>query len=452
MKKRWKKAAALLISAAMMAGLSACGGTNDSEKTPEGYTEVTFWHSMDRTYAEVLDEQIAAFNDTIGKEKKIKVTAVFQNYPGTDSLNAAMSSDDVDNMPDVIQLYTESVNLVRDYERTVWIEDLINAEESSIKKEDIVPNILNSFEINDKLIGMPYNIACYLLYYNEDQLKEAGFENPPETVSEMAEMLPVLTEKTEAQYGLNVRINMNELLCFVESQGEEGSYFGNGENGHGDYMTALQCEEEGTLKNFMEEWGKVIDTGAYKQTKDSINEEFAAGMHSMVIMSSSRLKTIEDLVGDSFSWNVAPVPVLTQEDSKGTFPTGSGLFILNRDDEKKVDAAWEFVQYMSSAEVQAQWVESTGYVPVNNKALESDIYKNAVKENEKLALPYEILSGSPENITAPFIPNYKEIDTLIKDTMISYANKEIDSQKAYDQIVEESKKIFETYYRANPVK
>ncbi len=466
--KRGKRFLAVVLSASMVLTLSGCKtsqdqdqdqsqnqsqeqetvGAGQTEKDSE-VTEIAFWHSMDTSYGEILNNQIDTFNNTIGKEKHIKVVPTFQNYPGTDALTAAMSSDDIENMPDVIQMYTESVSLIRDYERTVWVEDMME-KGSSIAKEDLIPNVRSSFEIDGKLIGMPYNIACYLLYYNQDQLAAAGYTQPPKTVQEMADMLPVLKEKTDADFGLNVRINMNELINFVETQGKEGTLFGDNNNGHDGYMTKLECVQNGSLREFIDSWGKVIDSGSYRAVRDSINEEFAAGIHSMVIMSSSRLKTIENLVGDNFQWGVSAVPVVHDGDTPSSYPTGSGLFILNREDEAKVNGAWEFVQYMASAKVQAQWVETTGYVPVNQQALEHDSFKNVVSENPKQAVPFEILADSPRIVTSPFVPNYKEIDTLIKDTMISFANKEIDADGAYTAIVEGTDKIFEEYYRTNP--
>ncbi len=470
-KSIFNRVTAIVMGGCMLLSLAGCSanGANNSgnkggqdsivqtdesakESGNEGaITEITFWHSMDTSFGETLDKQIQNFNNTVGAEKNIKVSSVFQSYPGTEALNAAMSSDDIANMPDVIQLYGESVSLVRDYERTVWAEDKITSPDASLNKEDLIPNALASFTIDDKLIGVPYNMACYLLYYNETQLKEAGFIEPPKTIAEMAEMLPVLVEKTEADYGLNVRINMNEMINFIESQGSTGAFFGNNKNGHDGHMTELQCIEDGTLKNFINEWGKVIDSNAYKAVRDSINEEFAAEMHSMVIMSSSRVQIINDLVQDSFEWGIAAVPTVNENDCGGSFPTGSGLFMLDRDDPVKTDAAWEFVQYMASPEIQAEWLETTGYVPTNIKALDTDIYKDSVAQNPKLAIPYEVLSASPADMTCPFTPNYSAVDTLIKDTMISFANKEMNADEVYEALVDGSKKIFDEYYRSNPI-
>ena len=450
--KRMKKFVAVTAVIGMVASMAAGCGSKESDTTTDkkdsDVTEITFWNSMDTTYGEILDGQIEEFNNTIGAEKGIHVTSVFQNYPGTESLTAAMSSDDVKNMPDVIQLYTESISIVRDYDRTVWAEDMM-ADDSSFSKDELIDNVEKSFEIDGRLIGVPYNMASYLLYYNKDQLKEAGYSEPPKTIAEMAEMLPTLAKETSADYGLNTEVRMNELLAFVEQTGSEGTTFGNNNNGHDGYMDQLSCAEDGSLENFINAWGDVISSGAYKETKDSINEEFAAEMYSMVIMSSSRLKTVEDLVGDAFDWDVAPVPTVNAEDTQGSFPTGSGLFVLNRDDDKKVKAAWEFVKYMASADVQSQWVESTGYVPANKAALETDTYKDAVAEDSRLQVAYDALANAPANVTAPLVPNNTEVDNLIKDSMISYGEGSADAKETYTAIVDGVNKIFEDYYRAN---
>ncbi len=473
---RFKKGLALLLTTALcLVSLCACGGNNDNAASgnsggqtegnaggqTEGnaggssndsgeYTEITFWNSMDTSYGEILQSQIDEFNNTIGEEKKIKVTSVFQSYPGTEAFSAAMTSDDIENMPDVIQLYSESVSLVRNYDRLVWAEDMITGEGSTLSKDDIIPNVLESYSIDGKLIGVPYNIACYLLYYNKTQLEQAGYSEPPKTIAEMTEMLPNLVENTDADYGLNVRINMNELLNFVETQGAEGSLFGDNNNGHTGLMTKLQCVEDGTLKQFIDAWGDVINTGAYKPVRDSINEEFAAGMYSMVIMSSSRLKTIEELVGDGFEWGVAPMPTVNENDAAGSFPTGSGLFIVNRDMPEKVEAAWEFVQYMASPEIQAVWLDTTGYVPVNKNVLESDTYQSIIEADARMSVPYDTLINSPSIITSPYVPNYSAVDTLIQDTMVSFGNQEMDADAAYSAIADGVQEIFDEYYRINP--
>lgn len=457
-----KKRSLLALGVAAALSVTACGGsesagtdtqaagTSGGAASAEGMTEITFWHSMDSVFSEITEKQVALFNDTIGKEKNIHVTPVFQNWPGTDALTAAMSTDDIDNMPDVIQLYSESVNLIRDYERTVWVEDMLSAEGTTIKKEDLIPGATAEYSIGGKMIGMPWTASALLLYYNQDYLTQAGVEVPT-TIAEMAEILPALTEKTDAQYGLNVRINQYELENYIETQGANGSSFGNNGNGHDGYITELSCVADGTLEKFLTEWEKVVASGAYKETKDSMNEEFAQGIHAMVIMTSSRIPTIDELVGDSFEWGVAAIPTVSADDIGGAYPSGSGLFMLNRDDETKKAAAWEFVQFMASADAQVMWLEGTGYTPINVNTLELDSYKSAIEAEPKLQVPYDILMQSGENVIPAFIPNNSTIDTVIKDAMLAFGNGSVNKEDTFNAIKDGCEKALEDYYRANPI-
>ncbi|MFQ9697421.1 MAG: extracellular solute-binding protein, partial [Zhenhengia sp.] len=410
-----------------------------------------YWHSMDGIFGEIVNKQVEAFNSTIGQEKNIVVTPVFQNWPGTEALTAAMSTDDVKNMPDVIQLYGESVSLIRDYKRTVWAEDYITSADSTVKKEDLIPNTISSHSIEGKMIGVPYTSSALMMYYNKTYFDQAGITDVPTTIAQMAEIMPTLVEKTDAEYGLNVRVDQFELENWIATQGTEGSYFGNNESGHNGHMTELEADKNGTLMNFLTEWEKVVGSGAYKVTRDSINEEFAAGMHAMVIMTSSRIQTIADLVGDKFEWGIAPIPTVSGEDVGGAYPSGSGLYMLDRDDEAKKAAAWEFVQFMISPEAQVMWLDGTGYVPVNTKTVELDAYKAAIEKEPRLNAPLETLQNTPATVVPAFCPNSSTVGSVIKDAMMAFGTGAANKDQTYTAIVDGITQAMNDYYRANPI-
>lgn len=437
----------ILLISTVLTGCSA----NSKQSDSDGVTEITFWHSMDGVFAEIVNEQIDEFNNTIGKEKGIKVTGVFQSWPGTTGLTTAMSADDIKNMPDVIQLYGENVDIIRDYERTVWAEDFINNESSRVKKEDLIPNTVSAHLIDEKMIGVPYTASSLMLYYNMDYLKEAGFNEPPRTISQMADMMKQISEKTKADKGLNVAISQYELENFIATQGKNGTYFGNNESGHNKHMTKFSEEGKAALKRFLAEWEKIVKTRSYKEVNDSINEEFAQGLNAMTIMTSSRIPTIDELVGDSFEWGVAPIPTVSENDVVGAYPSGSGLYIIDRESESKKQAAWEFISYMISPQAQVKWVGRTGYTPVNIHVKELEEYKKAVESQPKLQQSMENLVNTPKTVVPSFVPNSSTIGTTIKDTMRAFGSGLISKEEAYNEIVNGIAKAIEVYYRANPV-
>lgn len=447
MKRFWT----ILLALVLAFSLTACGGGTEENEEESGekngnVIELSYWYSMDGAGGEIFNKHIEEFNATIGAEKGIHVTGVYQDWPGTDALTAAMTTDDVDNMPDVIHMFSEYVNLIRDWERTAWAEDFIT-QSDAISKDDLIPNTVSAYSIDGKMIGVPYAVSSLLLYYNKDELAAAGYDAPPATIAEMAEMLPAITAATSADYGLNVRINQQEFENFIAIQGPEGTYFGNNDSGHSGMLSELTCQEE--IEKFLTEWEKVINSGAYKATTDSMNEEFAQGLNAMCIMSSARIPTMEELIGDSFEWGVAPVPVVSEGDAGGAFPSGSGLFMIDRDDPERLEAAWEFVQYLLSADAQAMWFDGCGYVPVNRNAEETDIYKSAIEAQPRLSVPFDILKNSPATIVGSYCPAADNVNTVIQSAMLDFANGVTDKDETYTVILDGINAAFADYFRTH---
>lgn len=449
--KKGKIAVCLALMLAL--SLTACGqkegGAKGNESASSEITEVSFWHSADGTVGEILQKQIDQFNSTVGAEKNIHVTGVFQDWPGTNALTAAMSTDDTANMPDVIQMYSEYVDLIRDWDRTAWTEDFIAREDSGVSKEDLIPNTVSAYSLDGRLIGAPYAISTLILYYNQDLLSQAGYDAPPETVAKMAEVIGAVKDKTNAEYGLNARIDQFAFENFIATQGAEGTYFGNNDSGRKGKMTELNCEKE--IDRYLTEWEKVIATGGYKATKDSMNEEFAQGLNAMCLMSSSQIPAVTELVGDSFQWGVAPSPKVDSTDAGGGYPSGSGLFMINRDDEKRLNAAWEFVQYMISPKAQSMWLDGYCYVPVHTGTIETEEYKNAVAANPRLEVPYTILSTEPSGIVASFCPSSSAVNDVIRNAMLNFAEGSATKEETGMAIKDGINAAFEDYFRANPI-
>ena len=469
-----KRAIAMGMAAVMgISCLTGCGNGKSSEasaqnteaqgnaavqddtavQAEEGITEIEFWHSISGELAEKLGEMTENFNNTVGKEKKIKVTTVYQNWPGTDKLVTVMQAKDIKNHPDLIQIYGENMNIVRDYERMVWVEDYISRPESAVKKEDLVPNAAEAFSIDGKMLGAPLTLSTLLLYYNQDMFEAAGITAPPTTIAEMAEDMKKLTKKegdTTQIYGLNLCPNSYELNSWIAGQGEV-SYFGDNESGRKAPMTKVVIGENKTLDNFLTEWDKVIQTGGLKYQVDNMNEEFANQQHAMVIMSSARIQIMKGLIGDNFKWSVADLPKVKESDNGGASVSGGGLFMIDKDDPKKLEASWEFVQYCLSPETQLFWSQNTGYVPVNQKTYDLPEMTEFLKNEPELETAIAQIGHSSPKLQEPYYPNAGEIKTVVKEALILFAKGELSKEETGRTIIEGCNAAINDYYRANPL-
>ncbi|PNV59837.1 sugar ABC transporter substrate-binding protein [Clostridium sp. chh4-2] len=465
-----KRATAIGMAAILgISCLTGCGNGNGAQasagaqtsgaqeqaasQTEDGVTEIEFWHSISGELAEKLGEMTENFNNTVGKEKKIKVTTVYQNWPGTDKLVTVMQAKDIANHPDLIQIYGENMNIVRDYERMVWVEDYINRPDSAVKKEDLVPNAAEAFSIDGKMLGAPLTLSTLLLYYNQDMFEAAGIDTPPATIAQMAEDMTKLTQKegdTTKVYGLNLCPNSYELNSWIAGQGEV-SYFGDNESGRKAPMTKVIIDENGTLDSFLTQWDKVIRTGGLKYQVDNMNEEFANQQHAMVIMSSARIQIMKGLIGDTFKWSVADLPKVNESDNGGASVSGGGLFMINKDDPKKLEASWEFIQYCLSPETQLFWSQNTGYVPVNEKTYDLPEMTEFLEKEPELKTAIAQIEHSSPMLQEPYYPNAGEIKTVVKEALILFAKGDLSKEDTAKSIIEGCNAAINDYYRANPL-
>ena len=107
----------LLLAGTAALSLAACG----SESAPSQPVELQFWHSISNpVHAEVLDKLIAQFNDTVGKEKQITVTATF-NGSSSDLYSNVIAAIKAETAPDVTLALRP---YVADYLQTDLVVDL----------------------------------------------------------------------------------------------------------------------------------------------------------------------------------------------------------------------------------------------------------------------------------------------------------------------------------------
>ena len=426
-------------------GTTAPVSVSTSDSVNSDVIELTFWHLMDGKGGDALQRQVDNFNNGIGLEKGIKVNPVYIDWPGTAAFSTALAAGDSDNLPDVFQLYGEMVSYVKSLDEVIWAEDYISSENSTISKQDFLPTMLDVFTVDSKLLALPYAISTLMLYYNQDYLTEAGFSNPPKTIEEMAEMIPVLVSKTNADCGLHSRIRDFELENFLAIQSPTGSYITDNRNGREGNVTKIICND--ALSSFLGEWDKVVKSGAYNYLTTSTTEEFATGIDAMALMTSARIGPVEEMVNGSFEWNVAPIPLVNSDDAGGSIVYGSSVVMFDHHDDARTKATWTFMEYLVSPEAQTMLMEDMGYNPVSLKTLDYEPYQDAIIAQPQLGILFETLSHAPSTGVLTFFPNYSDIYNVFTNEMERFCNGESNVDETCDTILNECNSLLDSFYQ-----
>jgi sn-glycerol 3-phosphate transport system substrate-binding protein len=450
MKKFYYRTVLLGITAIMITGCGArSSGATDSAKAENA---VNFWHSMSGVAAEATEKLISDFNSGIGSEKGIAVTGVFSGYEVLEKLNAVAQANDTKNFPDAAQMYSSGLANVSKMKPYVSIDELFSRPGNRLSKNDLEPSFIRAFTYQNTLVGIPFNGSTILLYYNKNMFQAAGLnpQSPPKTIAEMAEIIKKLTVfkgKEVERYGLNVAVKRYQLCNWIGGQGQY-NFIGDQEGGRAAPMTKVTFGEDGTLRKFLGEWQKVINTGGYKFREDNINEEFASQIFGMAIMSSARIGTITNLSKDKFEFAVAPLPKVDSADTGG-ISVGGGSICVFRRDEQKLDGIWEFVQYAVSPEAQMQYHRITGYIPVNHKVYELPEMKAHLSANPLYQVAIDQLHASHPNVQEPIDIIGYEIDDIITSAMLDFAEGKKTLDETHDIIVNGCNEKLAAYHKAN---
>lgn len=451
MKKTVMKGLSLLLCGTMMMGMTACGKKEEpSAKKKDGdATEVVFWHSYSGATEEALKSIIDGYNEGRGKEKNIHVELVYQGYEGTDKVTLAYQTKDYDNAPDINVGLTSTIPSVMEMGWSVSAEEFMEKEDSEITKDTFYEQLQRSCTFQDEMVAIPFSNSIPLLYYNVDMLKEAGYTEPPKTMDELAEYVKALTVKEGNEvkcYGLNMQVKRYQLMQFCVSQ-NENCFFGDKEGGRTDIMEKITAGEDGTMQAFLGKLQALLETGGYKYVEDNINEEFAQGLSAMVIMSSSRLGTMDELMKDKYM--TAFLPKVNEEDTNGAAVGGSCLNIFDRGDEERLDAAWDVVQYCVSPESQYTFSTASGYIPVNVECENMEEMKKYYEEKPQYKVALDQMKASNPLSQESFDPTYNEINGIITESMLEFCQGNKDVEETVNSIVEQCNASLDEYHAAN---
>lgn len=442
-----KKGISLLLLIVVL--LAPCVYGLEVRAEEEDLTEIVFWHSMQENAGTLLEELVEEYNEGQGKEAKVKVTAVFQGkyQESVTKMNSALTSDDVANLPDVMNLdATGKLSYFSsDYAYTVD-EALADHEEDSL--DDLLAVALQNWSYSDTQLGLPFATSTTITYYNKTICEEAGFEEAPKTFADIIELSKKLPKETEDGLAIIAFQGLPGTPVLANYLGQLESYLVNHKNGTEGSAEELVCIENDALKNFLTEWKALYTAGALENVSADI-DAFVAGQVAVFTGSSSGIEGLREKIGDKFELGVSPYITINEEARPGASVSGSCVVMFDRGEDAQKEAAWNFVKYLASAEVQAKFAAGTGYVPANTKSIEVEDYAKLLEDVPHFKVPVDQLKDTPEDMRSvtvgPAIDFYYAIQNNISDML----ENDMSPEEVVEAMAEELNGLLEQYNKSN---
>ena len=331
------------------------------------------WYAVSGNSGELFTQMSTQFEKQTGATLKL-------SYQGSSSETATKVAAAQLNgtAPDVALMYAGP--LYTGGKGDFNIDELMNG--SLFDKADIFEGMLDYCTyMDDGICAVPFGISTQVLYYNKDLLAKAGVDmsNPPKTWNEFMETLKTVKSTTGAASVFDTndeawlfKSMLMQNGCQIVQMDAEGSIepiFNNEQAVQvADYWYSLITEE-------------LMPAGEHTNAENN----FLSGKLAFIAASSNR---ISRWTGEtSFGLGAIEMPYFTQP---SLALWGNVMVILTKDPEK-VQAAWQYICYLTNVENNTAFALNTGYLPIHKSAMEQDIVKKAIEENEMYGVAFKQL-------------------------------------------------------------
>ena len=380
------------LMGATAALLVGTGGAN-------AQVQLEYWQYFFEARVTAMDTLIANF-----EAANPGVTVRHTHFPYADYRTKVAAAIPAGEGPDVVQLFYGwlndyvAANLIQPLPTDVFAPERIEAE--------FFP-MVSAMKQDGAYWALPTAVRSLALFYNKRLLERAGITAPPTTLDELLEMAKATTEKdgagniTTAGFtsGMTAQDHHWWREVLVRQFGgapysedyTEVTYNSDAGLAALEWYTALQNEHGVTAVGFM----------------DEPQAAFRAGRAAFHIDGSFRIGALRDTRG--LDWGVAELPA-GPDGTQSNYASYWVNAITTKAEGAAYDAAVKFMDYITSDEAMAIWLETVGELPAKPSAA--------------------MAAGADDPVFGPFIKGLEYAHTTIfanesgqRDLMVDMTNR-----------------------------
>lgn len=357
---------------------------------------LTFWHYWDGANGQALQALIDRYEE---QNPGVTIEAVF--VPGSELITRLQTAIQGRQTPSFAISDLVAMPLLIDSGALAPLDDYIAS--SDLDLDDYFPGPMVYGLKDGQRYSLPVTASNLALFWNKDLFEEAGLDpnRPPQTWEELVEFGQQIHDRT-GQWGY-------ELF----TDGGEGTSW--------QWQVFLWSACGDVLSDDLSEPAFDSQAGerALQAWVDLVHESdvstiapwglFGRGQAAMV-MDGSWMTQFFPMQVD-FPLGSALFPAADAGDYASNLG-GEQVFIFEGDDATE-QAAWDFIEWFSSTEVQVEWDRSTGFMPIRASVADDPAYQAWVANARPLLQPF--VEAMPYARARPPIKNYPRVsDTLAK--------------------------------------
>jgi sn-glycerol 3-phosphate transport system substrate-binding protein len=313
--------------------------------------EIRLWHSMNGARGAEFDRLVARFN---ASQRQFRVVATYKGAYDEATVEA-VTARRTPRAPHIVQASELGGSFLleqKDVALPLW--QVVNLRPGSAFGDELIDD-------EGRLLALPLGRATPVLYYNRDLFRDATLDpaKPPLTWDDM---VPTLAALVAAGSGcpLTMAWPASTLL----------------ENMAAWHNQAFATDRLMFNNRLAVRWVSTLVTWqksgyfAYASRRDEAEARFVAGECALLAASSASYDELRSRAG--FDLGIAQFPYYDDFDSAplNTLPSGAALWVMAGRPAGDYAGVARFLAFFARPEVQAEWHQRTGLVPLDLAAYE----------------------------------------------------------------------------------
>ena len=412
-------------------------------------TEIAWWHSMTGALNDRVNEIANKFN---ASQSDYKVVPVYKGQYD-ESMTAAIAAYRAGNPPQILQVFevgTATMMAAKGAVKPVY--QLMAEQKEPFNPKGFLGAVYSYYaDTQGHLISMPFNSSTQVLYINDDAFTKAGLDpnKPPKT---WEEMLPAMEKLKASGAPCAFTTGWQSWVQLESFSAWHNVPFATKQNGFGGLDTRLVFNGPVQVKHIdnLGAWAKK-GLFTYAGRKDEPLGKFMSGECAMITTSSGSYANIK--ANAKFEFGVSPLPYYPNVKGapQNTIIGGATLWVMTQKNPQIYKGIAKFFTFLSTPEIQMDWHESTGYVPITISAYEATKNSGFYDKNPGFDVAItELTAKAPTpNSKGLRLGNFVQIRNVIDEELEAVWGGKKTAKAALDSAVKRGNELLVRFQKAN---
>ena len=410
---------------------------------------INWWFAHGGRLGEKVQSIVSDFNSM---QNKYKVVATYKgNY--SDTMTAGIAAFRSKSPPHILQVFevgTATMMAAKGAIKPVY--EVMAESGQPFDPNAYLPTVTGYYTTSEgKMLSMPFNSSTPVLYYNVAAFEKAGLDpnKPPKTWPEVAEYARKLTA---AGYPGGFSTAWISWIHLENFSAWHNVPFGTKSNGFEGIDTEFVFNSPLHVNHIqnLADWQKE-KIFVYGGRRNKGNALFSSGEVAMYTESSAGYAGFKKTCKFPFRTSMLPYWPDAAGAPQNTIIGGASLWVMAGHSPEEYQGVATFFNYISSPEVQADWHQFTGYLPITTGAYELTKSQGVYEEKPGMetALKQMTLNKPTSNSKGLRFGNFVQMRAIMYDTLEAIFSGSKTAKEGLDEAVDKGNKLLRKFEKAS---